>query len=104
MSAAGTFNALASSPRSGKGPCVWLHTWSLFFSHCATAQEGPIAAWAWNGRVKVAEKVFAALAAASDFSLTTFVCDGCCRMWSKSARPEGGSDGVSCHRAAFPKV
>src|SRR3954451_10069794 len=100
MSVAGIFSALASSLRRGKTPWVWLHTWSLFLSHLATAQEGPIAACAWKGRVKVAESVFTATFAASDFSLTTFSSEGCFFKVLKSARPLGGSVGVSCHFAS----
>src|SRR5205814_5645160 len=99
MSEGGIFSALASSPRKGKGPCVWLQTCSLPFSQCATAQEGPMAAGSWKGRVKVAARVFTAAGADSDCSPITFVCEGCCLIWSKSARPVGGSEGVCCHVA-----
>ena len=37
---------MARLPRSGNTPWVWVHTVILPSLNCATAQDGPIEAWA----------------------------------------------------------
>ena len=35
----------------GNTPWLWVQTVSFWPSHCATAHDGPIEPWHWNGRV-----------------------------------------------------
>jgi hypothetical protein len=46
MFSAGIFSAMARLPRSGKTPWLWVQTVILPSLNWATAQDGPIDAWA----------------------------------------------------------
>src|SRR2546430_15607373 len=83
---------LARSPRSGNTPWLCVHTVSLPSRHCATAHEGPLEPWTWNGRVQVAFSVFAGAATGTEvFSFTTESTDFAFVLrCSHRASPDGG--------------